>query len=127
AERAAKGAWAFEADLEADIRCAEVGLPQQEHRTLDTAALEVTMRRFAERGPEDAREVRLRHMSDAGQGGDVQRLRVGTVHRIACSEHAAIGLFCSAAHNVITAQFRPSITDPATISGPVCQHLVASL
>jgi len=26
-------------------------------------------------------------------------LRVGTVHRIACPEHAAICLFCGAAHN----------------------------
>ncbi|EFE68038.1 predicted protein [Streptomyces viridosporus ATCC 14672] len=46
----------------------------------------------------------LRHVCDAGQGGDVQWLRVVAVHHITGSEHTAIGLFCSAAHGSISSR-----------------------
>jgi len=84
-----------------------VGLPQQEHSALDAAALQVAVRRFAERSPERAREMRLRHMGDPGHGRDVQRLRVSAVHRVPGPEHPAVGLFDGAAHDAITPQFLP--------------------
>ena len=112
AEGAAEGSRAAEADFEADVRHTAVGLPQQEHRPLDTAALQVAVWRLAERGPKSAGEVRLRHMGDPGQGGNVQRLRVGAVHRVPCPEHPAIGLFHSTAHGAMTPLFPPSMTDP---------------
>src|ERR1700742_4015871 len=58
AERAAEGAEAEEADVEADLGHAAVGLAQQEHRALDTAALQVAVGRLPERRLEGADEVR---------------------------------------------------------------------
>src|SRR5487761_74715 len=46
-EGAAESAEAVEADLEADVGHAPIAFAQQEHRALDPAPLEVTMRRFA--------------------------------------------------------------------------------
>ena len=90
---------AGEADVEADLGDAAVGLAQQEHRPLDPAALQVAVRRLAERRPEGADEVRLGDdMRDAGQRRDVERLGVGAVHRVAGAEQAAVGLLDGAAH-----------------------------
>src|SRR3954462_4807142 len=47
AERAAERAEAREADVEANLGHAAVGLDEQEHRALDAAPLEVAMRRLA--------------------------------------------------------------------------------
>src|SRR6476660_8462803 len=49
AEGAAEGAQAREADVEADLGHAAVGLHEQEHRALDAPALQVAVRRLAER------------------------------------------------------------------------------
>src|SRR3954464_6552840 len=49
AERAAERAEAGEAHVEADLGHAAVGLAQQEHRALDAPALQVAVRRLAER------------------------------------------------------------------------------
>src|SRR5918992_612203 len=68
-----------EAHVEADLRHAAVGLPEQEHRTLHTAALQVAMRRLAERGAKDPDEVRLGDVGDPRQGRDVEGLRVVAV------------------------------------------------
>src|SRR5262245_65243823 len=47
---------AAKADVEADLGDAPIRLPQQEHRPLDTSALEVAMRRLAVDGAESADE-----------------------------------------------------------------------
>src|SRR5919106_1094100 len=83
---------AREARVEADLGHAAVGLAEHEHRALDPAALQVAVRRLAEGGAEDADEVRLRDVGDPRQGGDVERLRVVAVHRVAGAQHAAVGL-----------------------------------
>ena len=59
AERAAERSQAGEADVEADVGDAAVGLAQQEHRALDPPPLQVAVGRLAEHGPEAAAEVRL--------------------------------------------------------------------
>src|SRR4051812_16330047 len=60
AERPAERAEAVEADVEADLGHGRVGLAQQLHRALNPTALEVAVRRLAERRPELAAEVRGR-------------------------------------------------------------------
>src|SRR6266511_3848085 len=87
-----------EAHVETDLGHAAVGLPEQEHRSLDSAALQVAMRRLAERGAKGPDEVRLRDVGDPCQGRDVKRLRVVAVHRVARAQHAAVGLFDGSAH-----------------------------
>src|SRR4051794_9610692 len=104
AEHARERAQADEADVEADLRDAAVGLPEQEHRALDAAALEVAVRRLAERLAEGADEVRLGHQRDPGDRRDVERLRVGAVHRVARAEQAAVLLLGRSAHAVREAQ-----------------------
>ena len=74
AERAAERAEAAEADVEADVGDAAVGLAQQEHRPLDPPALQVAVRRLAEGRPEGADEVRLGDVRDPRQRRDVERL-----------------------------------------------------
>src|SRR3954471_20225839 len=98
AERAAERAETGEADVEADLGDAPVGLAQEEHRALDPAALEVAVRRLAERRPERADEVRLRDVRDARQARHVERLRLGAAHRVAGAQHPAVGLLGGAAH-----------------------------
>jgi hypothetical protein len=41
-------------------------------------------------------------MGDLGKGPDVQRVRVGTVHRVAGTEHSAVKFLYGPAHSVIT-------------------------
>src|SRR3954451_14050871 len=65
AEGPAERAEAAEADVEADVGDAAIGLDEQEHRPLDAPALEVAVRRLAEGGAEGADEVRLRDVRDA--------------------------------------------------------------
>src|SRR5215212_7690220 len=59
AERAAERPQAGEADVEADLGDAAVGVAQQRHRALDAPALQIAVRRLAERLAEGADEVRL--------------------------------------------------------------------
>src|SRR5262245_32838770 len=82
AERTAERPEAEEADVEADLGHAALGLAQEEHRALDAAALEVAVRRLPEGRFEDADEVRLGGVRHARERGDVQRLRVLAVHRV---------------------------------------------
>src|SRR6266576_2941042 len=49
-EGAAERAKAGEADVEADLTHTALGLPQQEHRALYAAALQIAVRRLAEGG-----------------------------------------------------------------------------
>src|SRR5215210_2331481 len=64
AERAAEGAEAREPHLEADLRHGPLGLAQQRHRALEPAALQVTVRRLAERPLERPDEVPLGRQGD---------------------------------------------------------------
>ena len=100
AERPAEGAQAGEADVEADVGDAPIGLAQQEHRPLYPPPLQVAVRRLAERGPEYADEVRLRDEGDLREPWDVERLRVVAVHRVAGAQHAAVRLFDGATHGL---------------------------
>src|SRR5207253_2510932 len=72
-KRPAERAEAHEAHVEADISHAAVALAEHELRALDAPALQVAMRGLAERRPERADEVRLRHVRDPRQCGDVER------------------------------------------------------
>src|SRR3954470_5295781 len=76
AERPAERPEAAEPDLEADVAHRAVRLAQQEHRALDAAALEVAVRRLAERRAERADEVRLGDGGEPRQRRDVERARV---------------------------------------------------
>src|SRR4051795_8487268 len=98
AEGAAERPEAGEADVEADVGHAAVGLHEQEHRALDPPALQVAMRRLAERGSEGADEMRLGDVGDAREGGDVEGTRIAAVHRVASAQQPAVGVFDSPAH-----------------------------
>jgi hypothetical protein len=89
-EGAAEGAEACEADIEADIGHASLGLAEQEHRALDPPSLEVPMRRLAENAAEAAAEVRGRDMGHGGHRADVERLGVRTVHRVAGAQQTPV-------------------------------------
>src|SRR5919202_405311 len=98
-ERAAERAQAAEADLEADVGDAPAGLAQQEHRALDPTALQIAMRRLAERGAEDADEVRLGHTRDRCQGGDVERVGKRPIHGVAGAQEPPIRVLDRAVHH----------------------------
>src|ERR1700731_1114270 len=55
------------------------------------------MRGLAERGAERSDEMRLRDVGDAGEGRNIERLRIGAVHRIAGAQHPAVRLLDGAA------------------------------
>src|SRR3954452_7447046 len=59
AERPAERPEAREADVEADLGHGTIRVTEQEHRPLDAPALQVAVRRLAERRAERADEVRL--------------------------------------------------------------------
>src|SRR4051794_19730609 len=107
AEGPAERPEAREADLEADVAHRPVGLAEQEHGALDAAALEVAVRRLAERRAERADEVRLGHVREPRERRDVERPRVGAVHRVARAEHAAVSLLDGAAHTGIEPRTAP--------------------
>src|SRR2546430_1706553 len=81
-EGPAEAAEAAEADIEADLTHAGVGLPQEEHRSLHAAALQVAMGRLAERVAKGPDEMRLGDAGDPREGRDVERLRIVPVHRV---------------------------------------------
>ena len=97
-ERAAEGPQAGEADIEADVGDAAVGLAQEEHRALDPPPLQVTVRRLPEDGAEAADEVRLGDMGHRGHGADVERLGVGAVHGVAGAQQAPVQILDVPAH-----------------------------
>src|SRR4051794_17184194 len=67
AEGPAERAETRKAHVEADLGHAAVGLPEQEHRPLHSAALQIAVGRLAEGGPEGADEVGLRYVGDPGE------------------------------------------------------------
>src|SRR5207302_1606837 len=89
---------AGEADVEADVGDAAVGLAEQEHRALHPPPLQVTVRRLPEDGSETATEMRLGDMGHGGHGADVERLGVGAVHRVAGAQQAPIQVLDFPAH-----------------------------
>src|SRR4051794_35583688 len=97
-ERPAERPEAGEPDLEADVAHRAIRLAQQEHRALDPPALEVAVRRLAERRPERPDEVRLRDVGEPRERRDVEWLRVRAVHRVPRPEHPAVSLLDGAAH-----------------------------
>jgi len=97
-ERAAEGPRAGEADVEADVGDAAVGLAQQEHRALHPSSLQVTVRRLPENGAEATDEVRAGEMGHRGHGADVERLEVGAVHGVARAQYAPVQVLDFPAH-----------------------------
>jgi hypothetical protein len=89
---------AHEADVEADVGDAPVGLAQQEHRSLDTPPLQVAVRGFPEDGAEAANEVGLGDVRNRRNRADVEWLRVGAVHRVAGAQKASVEVLDVAAH-----------------------------
>src|SRR5512133_3601580 len=100
AEGPAERPEAREADVEADVGDAAIGLHEQEHRALDPPTLQVAVRRLAESGPEGADEVRLGHVGDARESADVERPRIAAVHGVAGAQQPAVGVFGGPAHRV---------------------------
>src|SRR5207245_7532996 len=86
-EETAEGAQRRAADREADLGDVEVATTQQRHRALDAPRHEVAVRRLAVGEPELAAEVPGRHVHAAGEGLDVQRLRVLPVDPVADAAH----------------------------------------
>src|SRR5438132_1820264 len=95
---AAERAQAVEAHLEANVGHASIGGTQQEHRPLDPTALEIAVWRLAKGRAKGPNEMRFRDVGDTGERRQVERLRVRPVHRIAGTEHPAVGLLLGAAH-----------------------------
>jgi len=99
-EGAAECSQTGEADTEADVGHAPIGLAEQEHRALDPPPLEVPVRPLAEHCVEAADEVRGRDVHDGGHGPYVKRLGVGAIHRVAGPEQAPVEVLGFAAHAV---------------------------
>src|SRR5438270_6077836 len=59
------------------------------------------MRRLAEGGAERADEMGLGDAGDAGQRGDVERPRIGSIHGIAGAEQPAVVLLDVAGHSEV--------------------------
>ena len=100
-ERPAESAEARKPDIEANIGHAPVGFSQQEHRALDPTPLEVAVRGLAKRGAKGADEMCFRDASKPGQIGNVKRLRIRTIHRVAGPKHPPIDFLNTSAHRVI--------------------------
>src|SRR3954462_4990247 len=82
AEGAAERPEAGEADVEADVGHAAVGLHEQEHRALDPPALQVAMRGLAEGGPEGADKGRRGHRGAGPRRGVVGGARIAAALRV---------------------------------------------
>ena len=85
------GPEAREPDVQADLGHRPLGLAQQRHRALESAPLQVAVRRLPERLLERADEVRLGGQRDPRQRRHVERLVVRAVHLVASAQHAAAG------------------------------------
>src|SRR5438132_4126271 len=124
-ERSAERAQAVEANVEADIGHCAVGRAQQKHGSFDPTALQVPVRRLAKRGAEGADEMRLRDVRDLRERRQVERLRVGTVHRVAGAQHPAVDLLYGPAHGLNPFSRRDS-ADRRLSSGSFVPSLLAA-
>src|SRR2546423_733132 len=97
-EHADEGPSACEADVEADVGDAAVGLAQQEHRAFHPPPLQVTVGRLPEDGPEAANEVRFGDVCHGGYRRDIERLGVSAVHRVTGAQQAPVQVLDFPAH-----------------------------
>src|SRR5712692_643473 len=97
-----ESAKAREAGVEADVGHTSVGLAQHEHGALDTPALQVAMRCLAKRRLEGPDEMSLGHARHLGEVGDVERVGIRAVDRIARAQHPAIQLLHGPTHRFLT-------------------------
>src|SRR2546430_2144088 len=97
-KRAAEGAEAVEPNVEANLGDGTLRLAQQLHGPLHPAALQVAMRRLAERGAELTAEMRRRYVGDTRERIDVEGLGEGAVHRVASPQHAAVAVLGGPGH-----------------------------
>jgi hypothetical protein len=118
-ERPAERAQAGEADFEADVGHAVVGCAQEEHRPFDAAALQVAMRRFAERRAERATEVRFGDFRNPREARDVEWLPKVAVHCVPRAEHPAIALFHDSSHPIRTSLLAGATQNGALHFSPV--------
>src|SRR5437762_2477363 len=98
AKRATEGAQAVEAHVEADLGDRTRGLAQQLHRTLHAAALQVAVRRLAERGAELAAEMRRGYVGDARERLHIERRGERAIDRVAGAKHATVAVLCCSRH-----------------------------
>src|ERR1700682_428014 len=103
-ERPAESTETSKTNIETDIRDTAWSLPKQEHRPLHPPALQETMRRLAKSCPKGPDEMGLGHRSDLCEVGDVERLRIRAVDRVAGPQHPAIELLDGAGHDPIVPQ-----------------------
>jgi hypothetical protein len=99
-ERPAECAQTAETHVEANVRYTPIRGTQEKHRALDAPALEIAMRRLAERRAEGADEVRLGYVPDPRKFWNAKRFRKRAIHGVPCAQHSAIGLFYRPAHNI---------------------------
>jgi hypothetical protein len=98
AEGPAERAQAGEANVEANVGDASVGLAQQEHRSLDPAPLQIVMRRFAKDGAETTAEMSRRNVRDGGHGRHIERFGVGPIHGVAGPQQSPVEILRIATH-----------------------------
>ena len=103
-ESAAERAEAVEADLEADVGHAAIAFPKQKHCALDTASLEIAVRRLTKCRSEGSRKMGFGNTGDPGEGGNVKGTGIGAVHRVAGAKHPTIRLFQAPVHDFIKSQ-----------------------
>src|ERR1700719_2754887 len=102
-ERAAESAQARETNLHADVGHRSLRFAQHEHGALDPAALQVAMRRLAERSTKGPDVMSFRDVGNLGQAGDVETLRVRQIDCVPRAEHAAVDLLDDTTHAMIKA------------------------
>ena len=81
-EPRAEGAKRSTADLQAHLSNGEFATPKEPLRTFDAPSHKVAVRRLTVGRVELPREMRRRHESRPGKGGDVQGMRVVAIHQI---------------------------------------------
>jgi hypothetical protein len=106
-EGPAECAEAAETDVEANIRYAPIRSTQEKHSALDAPALEITMRRLAERRAESADEVRFGYFRNSGEPLNAERLRKRAIHCISRPQHPTIALFHWKTHKPTLYAARP--------------------
>src|ERR1700719_3573652 len=100
-KRAAECSQAAEANIEANVRHISCGFAQQEHGALDSPALKVAVWSLTKSRLEGTDEVRLGDIGGLREIGNVKRLGICAVHRVARPEHPAIHVLRRHRHHPI--------------------------
>ena len=100
-ERPAEAAEAGETHRHADVGDRRVGRAKQVHGPFDPTALEVAVRRLAERTLERTDERRLGHAGDRREGVEIQGAGEVAVHRVAGPEQPPVGVLGVRKHRAI--------------------------